>query len=114
MPLGTHFGTENDRFEQLFNYQHSVWGSSLKCRFGPSLTHSPISLTLPLSSFGWLRNNSSSHRCSASFRKKEAESANPAAPRVQLWEFFKKKEEKDVYNVCVYARLRTLYARAHF
>ena len=30
--------------------------------------NSPISLTLPLSSFGWLRNNSSSHRCSASVR----------------------------------------------
>ena len=58
--LGTHLGTEKDHFEQLVNYQHSVRDSSLKCRFTTALNHSPISLTLPLSSFGWLRNNSSS------------------------------------------------------
>ena len=39
--------------------------------------HSPISLTLPLSSFGWLRNNSSSHRRSASFRNSSDYVAHP-------------------------------------
>ena len=61
-------GPENDHFEQQVKNDHSVGVSSLKCRVGHIHSHSPISLTLPLSSFGWLRNNSSSHRPSASFR----------------------------------------------
>ena len=59
---------ENDHFEDLVNSVHSMGDSSLKCGVGSIHTHSPISLTLPLSSFGWLRNNSSSHGLSASFR----------------------------------------------
>ena len=59
---------EKEHSEQRTNYQHSKRISSRKCRVGSIRSHSPISLTLPLSSFGWLRNNSSSHRCSASFR----------------------------------------------
>ena len=59
---------EKDPSVQVVNYQPTVGNSSRKCRVAPFLGHSPISLTLPLSSFGWLRNNSSSHRSSASFR----------------------------------------------
>ena len=53
---------------QLVHNGHSVEDSSRKCGVASIRFHSPISLTLPLSSFGWLRNNSSSHRRSASFR----------------------------------------------
>ena len=48
--LGTHLGTEKDHFVQVTNYQHSVGDSSRKCRVGSIRSHSPISLTLPLSS----------------------------------------------------------------
>ena len=53
---------ENDHFVQQVNSVHTMRDSLLKCRFRSILDHSPISLTLPLSSFGWLRNNSSSRR----------------------------------------------------
>ena len=74
--LGIHFrslsgsqkGPEKEHSQQRGNSHHSVGDSSRKCRVASIRCHSPISLTLPLSSFGWLRNNSSSHRCSASFR----------------------------------------------
>ena len=65
--LGSRKGPEKEHSEQLVNSQHSKRISSRKCRVGGELTHSRISLTLPLSSFGWLRNNSSSHRCSVGF-----------------------------------------------
>ena len=82
--LGTHFRSlsgsqkepEKMHSEQRGNSHHSVGDSSRKCRVAHIRPHSPISLTLPLSSFGWLRNNSSSHRCSASFRKNSFCGAN--------------------------------------
>ena len=65
-------GTEKDHSVQQVNNGHSVGNSSRKWGVGSILDHSPISLTLPLSSFGWLRNNSSSHSPSASFRNHRA------------------------------------------
>ena len=66
-------GTENDHFQQQVNNGRAVGDSSRKCRVGIIHTHSPISLTLPLSSpkGDGLRNNSSSRSQapSASFRK---------------------------------------------
>ena len=43
-------GTEKDHFGQLVNNHRAVGDSSRKCRFGSIVEHSPISLTLPLSS----------------------------------------------------------------
>ena len=81
VPKWDHFGSpnesisglpkrpENDHLEEWANSHDNMGDSSRKWRVWSIRFHSPISLTLPLSSFGWLRNNSSSHRCSASFRK---------------------------------------------
>ena len=59
------------------------WGiASRKAGLPHSVEHSPISLTLPLSSFGWLRNNSSSHSRSASFRNHAAKAADATSHHV--------------------------------
>ena len=67
--------TEKDHLCQVVNNHRAVGDSLEKSRVAPFLEHSPISLTLPLSSpkGDGLRNNSSSHSRSASFRNKEAE-----------------------------------------
>ena len=69
IPKWTRQGTENDHFEQQVNYPNTTHISARKSRVSDIRSHSTISLALPLSSLGWLRDNSSSHRCSASFRK---------------------------------------------
>ena len=68
--LGTHFrslsgsqkGPEKDHFEQQSTSEHSVGRTHEKEKFSAIRFQGRISLTLPLSSFGWLRNNSSSRR----------------------------------------------------
>ena len=62
---GPQKGSEKDHFEQQSKNQPQVRASSRKCRVGNIRSHS----TSPHPSDG-LRNNSSSHHCGSSFRKR--------------------------------------------
>ena len=87
--LGTYFRhlsgsqkvSEKDHPRQRANSEHTAGGTNEKEGVASIRFHSPISFTLPLSSFGWLRNNSSSHRCSASFRNFSCELKRPCSFR---------------------------------
>ena len=59
---GSQKGPEKDHQRQQGDSEHTVGRTHEKEGVGHSRFHSPFSLTLPLSSFGWLRNNSSSRR----------------------------------------------------
>ena len=59
---GSQKGPEKDHPQHRTNSEHTVRRTHEKEGVASPTTHSPFSLTLPLSSFGWLRNNSSSRR----------------------------------------------------
>ena len=64
---GSQKGPEKDHPRHRTNSEHTVRRTHEKEGFGATRFQGRISLTLPLSSFGWLRNNSSS-RCKRPMR----------------------------------------------
>ena len=109
---------EKDPSVQVANNHRAVGDSSRKCRVASIVEHSPISLTLPLSSFGWLRNNSSSLPVRASvissvqaanrgtgsnqFTMKETRRAHPKLGRRLMRACARRKLGRRIYIIWLY------------